>query len=66
MKIYFDYGTGWEDVTRYIRDDIKVTQRAGTDDFHYAQNVCNLTMKMDSPPFVPTTSGMLYYNDSFT
>lgn len=66
MKIYFDYGTGWEDVTRYIRDAIKVTQRAGTDDFHYAQNVCNLTMMMDSSPFVPTTSGMLYYNDSFT
>ena len=42
-KIYFDYGSGWEDATTYIRDDVVITERMCSDTYHYAQNVASFT-----------------------
>ncbi len=64
-KIYFDYGTGYEDVTNFIRDDFSITERMATDSYHYAQNVADMTMLIGDSPAVPDGGGSVYYKDDW-
>ena len=66
QKIYFDYGSGWEDVTSYIRDDYSYTLRAASDNYRYAQNVANMTMNMNLAPEIPDGSTAYYFMDDWT
>ena len=50
-KVYFDFqtGDGFEDVTDFVKyDDFTYSLRAGSDNFHYAQNTANLSIIYDA------------------
>jgi len=65
-KVYFDYGSGWEDVSQYIRDNLTITDRFANKTYHYAQNVANMTMLIGDVPEVPDGSTPYYYMDGWT
>jgi hypothetical protein len=50
MQVYLDYqtGAGWEEITQYVRDNYSVTHRASSDEYHYAVNVANFTVKYNA------------------
>jgi hypothetical protein len=53
MQVYLDYqtGAGWEEITQYVRDNYSVTHRASSDEYHYAVNVANFTVKYNADIF---------------
>lgn len=65
-KVYFDYGSGWEDVSKFIRDDLTITDRFANSSYHYAQNVANMTMLIGDVPEVPDGSTPYYYMDDWS
>lgn len=64
-KVYFDYGSGWEDVSKFIRDDLTITDRFANSNYHYAQNVANMTMLIGDVPEVPDGSTPYYYMEGW-
>ena len=65
-KIYFDYGSCWEDVTPNVLDSVRIIERKCSDDYHYAQNVCNISVIMGDGPEIPDGSDSYYFKDSWT
>jgi len=47
IQVYFDFGSGWYEVSDLVRDGLSVSHRASSDNFHYAQNVASFTINYD-------------------
>ena len=50
-RVFFDFqtGDGFEEVTNLVKfDDLTYTVRAGSDNFHYAQNTANISLIYDA------------------
>lgn len=62
MKFYIDFqgGSGWEDITQYVRDNLSVTNRACSDDYKHAVNLLDFELTYESTIFLRLHSTLGY------
>ena len=62
MIFYMDLGTGWQDISDFVRDNYTITERACSEDYKYAVNTLDFTLTYNEALFetLHSTLGYVY------